>query len=77
MEDFAFNQFKKLFDKEPTIEITHGGLECGILLEKLPNVEAIAIGPTILGAHTTEERLEIKTVKHIQDLISEILLTIS
>ena len=77
LEDFAFNQFKKLFDKEPTIEITHGGLECGILLEKLPNVEAIAIGPTILGAHTTEERLKIKTVKHIQDLISEILLTIS
>lgn len=77
LEDFTFNQFKKLFDKEPTIEITHGGLECGILLEKLPNVEAIAIGPTILGAHTTEERLKIKTVKHIQDLISEILLTIS
>ena len=73
LEDFAANTFESLFGKKPIIEITHAGLECGILLEKLPNVEAIAIGPTILGAHTTEERLEIATVSMCHMQITKLL----
>lgn len=74
LEDYVSNQFETFFGRKSVIEITHGGLECGILLEKMPKVEAIAIGPTILGAHTTKERLVIGTVQHIQDLVIKTLL---
>lgn len=73
LEDFVSNTFELLFGKKPIIEITHAGLECGILLEKMPNVESIAIGPTIFGAHTTEERLEIATVSMCHMQITKLL----
>lgn len=73
LEDSAVNIFERLYGENPVIEITHGGLECGILLQKIPNANAIAVGPTILGAHTTEEKLKIKTVKIIYDFIIEII----
>ena len=65
--------YEKLFNKKPTIEITHAGLECGILLEKMKDVEAIAIGPTIFGAHTTDEKLKIDEVEKCYELVMEIL----
>ena len=73
LEDFIANVFEKSFNKKLVVEITHGGLECGILLEKLKDIEAIAIGPTIIGAHTIEEHLEIDTVGKIYLLLIELL----
>lgn len=76
LEELAFRQFKELFGIEPTIEVTHAGLECGILLEKLQNAETIAIGPTICGAHTTSEKLKISTVQNIEDLVHKLIIEV-
>ena len=65
--------YEKLFNKKPIIEITHAGLECGILLEKTKDIEAIAIGPTILGAHTVDERLNIDKVGKCYQLVKELI----
>ena len=62
LEEFCISSFKDLFGSDAVIEITHGGLECGILLKKMKDTEAIALGPTIYGAHTVDEKLEISTV---------------
>lgn len=40
----------------------HAGLECGIILEKVPGMDAVSYGPTIKGAHSPDERVEIATV---------------
>jgi dipeptidase D len=40
----------------------HAGLECGILGERLPGTDMVSFGPTILGAHSPDERLELATV---------------
>ena len=73
LEEFLTKSFEKSFDKKLNVEITHGGLECGILLEKMKGAEAIAIGPTIFGAHTTEEKLDIDTVGKIYSLLIKLL----
>lgn len=49
------------------------GLECGILLKKTNDVEAIAIGPIILGAHTVDERLNIDKVGKCYQLVKELI----
>lgn len=41
----------------------HAGLECGVILGKYPHLEAISVGPTIKGAHSTKERVNIKSVE--------------
>ena len=48
--------------KEPVVTGIHAGLECGILLEKLPNTEMISFGPDITGAHSPDERVRISSV---------------
>jgi len=50
---------KSLFGAPCRVYAIHAGLECGILLEKLPHCEAISIGPEVKSPHSTYERCEI------------------
>lgn len=67
------NVFKKLFNKEPEIKAIHAGLECGILEGKNPGLDMISFGPTILGAHSPDERVNIETVEKFYNLLKGIL----
>lgn len=62
----------KLFGREPKVTAIHAGLECGLFYEKFEGIDMVSIGPTIKGAHTTEERIEIKTVAMFWDLLLDI-----
>jgi len=54
--------YKELFKKDAEVKAIHAGLECGLFLQKYPELDMISIGPTIKGAHTPEERIQIETV---------------
>lgn len=66
--------YKNLFGNEPLVKAIHAGLECGLFLQKYPYLDMISFGPTILGAHSPDERVEIKTVKKFWDLLLTVLL---
>ncbi|HHN48547.1 MAG TPA: aminoacyl-histidine dipeptidase [Bacteroidales bacterium] len=70
------NAYVKLFGSEPKVLAIHAGLECGLIGEKYPDMDMISYGPTIKGAHSPDERLEIETVKKFWDLTLEILANI-
>ncbi len=55
--------YRQLFDGEPQIKACHAGLECGILLQHLPNVDMISFGPNIRGAHSPDECVQISSVQ--------------
>ncbi len=65
--------FKDLFKKEPEIKAIHAGLECGILEGKHPGLDMISFGPTIMGAHSPDERVNIETVEKFYSLLKGIL----
>jgi dipeptidase D len=67
------NSYRRLFGKAPLVRAIHAGLECGIIYEKFNGIDMISFGPTIRGAHTTEERIEIKTVGMFWDLLTDII----
>jgi dipeptidase D len=54
--------YQRLFKKEPDVKAIHAGLECGLFLQKYPDLDMISFGPTIKGAHTPDERIRIDTV---------------
>ena len=54
---------------DPQIMIIHAGLECGLFLEKYPELEMVSFGPTLRGVHSPDERLEIATVQKFWDLL--------
>jgi dipeptidase D len=65
--------YKRLFGREPVIRAVHAGLECGLILEKYPELDMISFGPTIKGAHSPDERLNIETVTKFWRLLLEVL----
>ncbi|MGA1977319.1 MAG: aminoacyl-histidine dipeptidase [Bacteroidales bacterium] len=67
------DSYNKLFGKFPKIRAIHAGLECGLIYEKIRKIDMISFGPTILGAHTPEEKVEIRTVQMFWDLLTDVL----
>jgi len=63
----------KLFNQEPKVLAIHAGLECGLIGEQYPGIDMISYGPTIKGAHSPDERLQIDTVQRFWDLTLEVL----
>jgi len=67
------NVYKELYGKEPEIKAIHAGLECGILGDKNPGLDMVSFGPTIQGAHSPDERVNIETVDKFYNLLKAIL----
>jgi dipeptidase D len=65
--------YKDLFNKEPEIKAIHAGLECGILEGKNPGMDMVSFGPTIQGAHSPNEKVNIETVEKFYKLLKGIL----
>ncbi len=65
--------YKRLFEQEPVVRAIHAGLECGLFLEKYPRLDMVSFGPTIRGAHSPDERLDIASTQKFWDLLLEVL----
>ncbi|MDE7305435.1 MAG: M20/M25/M40 family metallo-hydrolase, partial [Alistipes sp.] len=68
--------YRRLFDAQPKVRAIHAGLECGLFLEKYPDLEMVSFGPTLRGVHSPDERLEIATVPKFWELLKEVLRTL-
>jgi len=69
--------YKDLFNEEPVVQVIHAGLECGILKKHFPKIEMISMGPKIEGGHSPDERLHIKSVKKIWNLLIQLLMILN
>ena len=55
--------YREKFNEEPQIKACHAGLECGILLKHLPDVDMISFGPNIRAPHSPDEKVQISSVQ--------------
>lgn len=55
--------YQELFGQEPKLTAIHAGLECGILSDKIPNLDCVSFGPTNYDIHTPKERLSISSTE--------------
>jgi dipeptidase D len=69
----AVECYNQLFGKKPVVTAIHAGLECGLFLEKYPGLDMVSFGPTIKGAHSPDERLEIASVEKFWAFLLKIL----
>jgi dipeptidase D len=65
--------YQEKWGKVPEIKAVHAGLECGILGAAYPNWDIISFGPTILGLHSPDEKVNIATVDKFWDFLKLIL----
>lgn len=57
----------------PRVASIHAGLECGVLGEKLAGMDMVSFGPTIKGAHSPDERVQISTIEPFWKLVLDVL----
>ncbi len=67
------DKYKDLFHSDAKITAIHAGLECGILRDKIGPIDAVSFGPTIMGAHSPQERVHIPSVDTFWTLLKEVL----
>jgi len=72
--DITKRILSKKLGRDPGVNAVHAGLECGLLMSKLGDeLDVISYGPTITGAHSPDERLDVATVEPFFELTEEIL----
>jgi dipeptidase D len=65
--------YRQQTGKEPVTAVMHGGVECGILAEKLPGLDAVSFGPDLEGIHTPDEKMSISSTQRVWNLVKEVL----
>lgn len=68
--------YEETFEEKPVVTAIHAGLECGILRDKIGDIDVVSFGPTIMGAHSPDERIEIKTVERFWVLLKNVMAAI-
>ena len=73
IRELIAKSFKEITGNEPVIKAIHAGLECGVFTQNIKGADVVSIGPNIYGAHTPEERMDIKSVGETWEWIIKIL----
>ena len=64
---------RRLFGSDPTLVVVHGGLECAVLGERLPDVQMLSIGPEMVDLHAPGERVRISSTQRFYRLLGSLL----
>lgn len=65
--------YKAVYGKEPEFTAIHAGLECGILSEKIEDLDCVSFGPANYDIHTPQERLNIESTERVWNFLVEYL----
>ena len=58
-----------VYGKAPGITATHGGLECGLFMEKRPDFDCVSLGPDLREVHSVRERLSISSTEKLYRVV--------
>lgn len=77
-KDSAFRElvlgaYRDLTGKEGRVDATHGGLECGLFIAKIPGLDAVSLGPDLKDIHSVRERLDVASTARVYALVCEVL----
>ncbi len=68
--------YKQVFGEEPDVTAIHAGLECGIIGQRMGNMDMVSFGPRIEGAHSPDERIWVESVqkswKYLKAVLAEL-----
>ena len=73
LRELVLGVYRDLTGAEAKLEATHGGLECGLFIEKIPGLDAISLGPELHDVHSVRERLSVPSTERVYELVCEVL----
>lgn len=73
IREVFINTYKEMTGNEPKVTAIHAGLECGLLKEKLGDIDIISFGPNMYDVHTPDESLSISSTKRTWEYLKKVL----
>ena len=65
--------YQNVYGVAPQFTAIHAGLECGILSEKIEELDCVSFGPENFDIHTPKERLNIASTERVWNFLVEYL----
>lgn len=65
--------YRMFYGKKARFEAIHAGLECGIICEKVPDMDIVSIGPLMHDIHSPAERLSITSALRLYRFLETLL----
>lgn len=73
LRDKMIRLFTRQYGYEPKVLVIHAGLECGLFSEKIPGLDAVAMGPDLMDIHSPRERLSLPSLQRCWQLVRAII----
>ncbi len=73
LRDTYAEVYKALYGRDVEIATIHAGLECGIIKEKLPDMDIISCGPMVTSLHSPDEAMEIASFERFFTIIKNVI----
>ena len=65
--------FRRVTGRDVEVTIIHAGLECGIIKNHLPDMDAISVGPDMEGIHSPDERMNLASCELFWEILRGII----
>lgn len=65
--------YEEMYGEKPQVQAIHAGLECGLLMNKIPELDCVSFGPDMSDIHTTEETLSISSTRRVWEYLVRLL----
>ena len=73
MRERLLAAYREQSGQEGVIAGTHGGLECGLFIEKMPGLDVVSLGPELHNVHSPRERLSVASTERVYQLVCRFL----
>lgn len=74
LREQVISVWNALYPERPAVvEAIHAGLECGLLIEKKPELDVVSFGPTALDIHTPKERVSVSSIGRFHAFLKKLL----
>lgn len=68
--------YERFTGLKATVEGVHAGLECGLVQQKIPDMDIVGTGSTATGAHSTKESMNLPSFERTYGFLLELLKTL-
>ncbi|MGB0715295.1 MAG: beta-Ala-His dipeptidase [Phycisphaerae bacterium] len=69
--------YAEMFGEEAHVRAIHAGLECGVIGERVGEMDMVSFGPRIEGAHSPDERVYVASVQRVWKYLCAVLAALS
>ncbi|MFC3804295.1 aminoacyl-histidine dipeptidase [Cohnella sp. GCM10012308] len=73
LRDVFLDVYARVYGKPMEVKAVHAGIECGILADRIPGLDAVSYGPDLFDIHTPDERFSISSVERTWNYLRQVL----